>query len=83
MKMRIVGRSDNAIFVQFPNTTNERWVQIRLTPDEFKGLMKRDFPKHFAEYVKNGADKSIHEWAYHYGETEDMIAKGKAYIFTE
>ena len=83
MKMRIVGMSDNAVFVQFPNIMNDSWVQIRLTPAEFKCLMKKSFPNHFAEYVKNGADKSIHEWAYHYGETEDMIAKGKAYIFTE
>ncbi len=83
MKMRIVGISDSFIFVQFPNINNEHWVQVRLTPSEFKGLMKRDFPKHFAEYVKNGADKSIHEWAYHYGEDGDMIANGEAYIFTE
>ena len=83
MKMRIVGMSNSLIFVQFPNITNDRWVQIKLTPEEFKQLMKRSFPKHFAEYVESGADKSIHEWAYHYGETEDMIAKGKAYIFTE
>lgn len=83
MKMRIVGMSDSSVFVQFPNITNDRWVQIRLTPAEFKQLMKSGFPKYFAEYVKNGADKSIHEWAYHYGETEDMIAKGKAYIFIE
>lgn len=83
MKMRIVGMSNSLIFVQLPNVTNERWVQIKLTPEEFKQLMKSGFPKHFAEYVKNGGDKSIHEWAYHYGETEDMIAKGEAYIFTE
>lgn len=82
MKMRIVGMNNSVVFVQLPNMSNE-WVQIKLTTEEFKQLMKSSFPKHFAEYVENGGDKSIHEWAYHYGETEDMIAKGKAYIFTE
>ena len=79
MKMRIVGMGIKKVFVQIMKT-NE-WEQKHINKNEFKNLMRNEFPKYMAAYEESNTNCDIADFFYHYGETDAMIRKGEAYIF--
>ena len=79
MKMRIVGMGVKKVFVQIMK--NNSWEQDNIDRNEFENLMRNEFPKYVAEYEKNNINCDMADFFYHYGETDAMLRKGKAYIF--
>ncbi len=83
--MKIVARTANGVYVQTSDDKRE-WSQIELTTEQFREAMRKYFTKyyyrfrmhelHMGEYAQD-----VCTYFYHYGETEEMIRSGEAYIF--
>lgn len=90
LKMRIVGLNDSkrgddphAIFVQFNYEDGEGWRQLVMSENVFSVMMQKYFLDYYNEYRRSGGESSICNFFYHYGETEDMIRRGEAYVFED
>lgn len=82
MKMRIVGMCSNIdlIFIQ-TTTDGKNWKQVKLKGKEFETFMIGHFKAYYALFVNMGAGSDIKNFFYHFGENEEMRAKGDAYEF--
>ena len=76
--MRIVGMGAK-VFIQIRK--NKRGQQKHINKNECENLMRSEFPKYMTEYEENNTNCDIINFFYHYGETDAMLKKGKAYIF--
>ena len=80
MEMRIVGITDNRVWVQ--GKKDGKWHQTIVDKTAFEVMMRMSFPRYVEEYAMSNTDKDMADFFYHYGETESMKRKGEAYIFT-
>lgn len=78
-KMRIVGLNKNNIFVQ--KQTRMGWEQELISHEAFDQMMRTEYPAYYQQFEASGTEKSAAEWFYNFGETEEMMRKGEAFIF--
>lgn len=82
-QMRIVGLNSSSIVIQKKDGNNS-WNQAKVSNSDFDKMMKEGYPDFYDEYqaaTKNGIRLSAAEYFYHYGETDEMIQKGDAFIY--
>lgn len=75
--MRIVGLNPDKIFIQF--RTGYDWSQEAISYTEFEDLMRSDYPRYWAEYLKSEDRESLTPELFFYqigeGERDTYIFK--------
>lgn len=83
LKMRLVGISSNAIYVQTKTATHD-WEQVTMNFMDFDTWMADNFPKDYAVYIRRREpEQYAAEFFYNYKETENMRRKGIAHVFSK
>ena len=76
--MRIVAMNDHAYFIQEAERIG-CWKQRVISFEDFIQYMKENFVKEYNEFVESG--KSVDDFFYDYGCSDEMIEVGESYIF--
>lgn len=83
--MKIVALSSKGVYIQTSDDKHE-WSQIELTTEQFREAMRKYFTNYYYRFRMHELHaeefaQDICTYFYHYGETEEMMRNGEAYIF--
>lgn len=81
VQFRIVGLNEGIAFVQFRFKDSGDWMQTHMNQKQAYEMISAHFEDVLSDFDRS-EETNILRFLYHYGEDEEMIRKGEAYIFT-
>lgn len=77
--MRIVGMNAVAMFIQ--KQVKREWIQEVMLNEQFEEMMQNEYAPYWKKYLESETDKSAEGFFYNYNESDEMQAKGEAFVF--
>lgn len=77
--MRIVGMNAGVMFIQ--KQVKREWVQEVMLNVQFEEMMQNEYAPYWQEYMNSGTSKSAEGFFYNYNESDEMQARGEAFVF--